>query len=259
MKYLKKYKLFEYVQIDIDDWFDVRAVIQSDILDKYHISTNSIHDTNEDSKYVASDPKLTISYNNLEMSPYIIDDIYELNSRIYEMTKHFIVARNNVNSIKQNIEIKLSKVPDTRIIIHHFNLEETYEFDNLINKVVGGFCDYDTAIKILEWLNSFYKFCYRTELDAFKSTYDTLKELYNVELIFSMTKFEDERFSQVVCFNFKLSDGVKKVLTNKHPIFVIDTNHTESPLIYKRTGNYNYKQLSFNYNNISNYLTNEEF
>jgi hypothetical protein len=236
MKHLKKYKLFEYASLDINDWLDVKDIIQSEILDKYHISIDDVVDKNAESKYVANDPELFISYNNLEMSTYIIDDIYDLNERIYSMTKHFIIAKNNVNSSKRNIEVKLSKVPDARITINHFNLEETYDFDNVISKGVGGFCDYETAVKILEWLKSFYGFYYKTELDAFKLAYDTLEELYNVDLIFSMPKFEDKNYSQVVCFNFLLSSDVEKIITNEHPIFVINTNRTYSPYILQRRG-----------------------
>ena len=247
MKHLKKYKLFEYASVKIDDWLDVKEIIQSEILDKYHISIDDVVDKNAESKYVANDPELTITYDNLQMSPYVIDDIYELNSRIYRMTKHFIIAKNNVNSSKRNIEVKLSKVPDARITIHHFNLEETYDFSNTISKGVGGFCDYETAVKILEWLHSFYTFCYRTELDAFKLAYDTLKEIYNVDLIFSMPKFEDKNYNQVVCFNFILSSDKKylQILTNEHPIFVINSNRTYSPYIVQRRGYSGYHEFPY--------------
>lgn len=256
MRHLKNYKIFEYASVSIDDWFDVRDVIQMDILDKYLLSTSDLVDPNEDKKYVVDDPILYINYDNSEMSSYVIDDIYALNSRIYEMTGHFIIATNNVNSSKKNIEIKLSKVPDTRITLHHFNLEEISNFDNVINvisKSVGGLCDYKTAIKILEWLNNFYKFCYRTELDAFKIAYDTLSESYNVDsLIFSMPRFEDKNYSQTVCFNFQLKDGIKKVVSGNDPIFVINTSRTYSPYIIKRTGYSSWHESS--YDNKERYI-----
>ena len=44
MKHLKKYKLFEYASVKIDDWLDVKEIIQSEILDKYHISIDDVVD-----------------------------------------------------------------------------------------------------------------------------------------------------------------------------------------------------------------------
>ncbi len=264
MKYLKKYKLFESASLDIDDWLDVKEIIQSEILDKYHISIDDVVDKNAESKYVVNDPELSISYNNLEMSTYIIDDIYDLNERIYRITKHFIIAKNNVNSSKRNIEILLSKTPDNRIVGDHFNLEEC-STDNTIDRKSGFLCgDYNTtyvtAVKILEWLNTFYTFCYRTEFDALKLVYDTLSELYDVLIVFSMPKFDDERYSQIVCFQFILSTKVDKVIYNKYPVFIINTNYTDSPSVKTRAGSYNFTEIPFNKKErLLDFLKTEQF
>ena len=258
MKHLKTYKkLFEGSELNTDQWEDVKDIIQSEILDKHHIS---IDDTDEklgnySGKYKVYDPIFSIKLDNLELSPYIIDDIYKLNRRIKELTGNFIIAINNVNMpSKNNIEIKLSKTPDQRIVGEHFNLEEC-DTDNTIDRKGGFLCGdynntYETAVKILEWLNTFYTFCYRTEFEAFKLAYDTLSELYNVLIVFSMPKFEADRFKQVVCFQFILSQKVEKgptakVYGNKYPIFIINTNHTESPQIRKRMDFHNWVDISF--------------
>jgi hypothetical protein len=259
MKHLKTYKkLFESASLDINDWLDVKDIIQSEILDKYHISVDDVTDSQEGSKYRANDPVLSISYDNLEMSTYIIDDIYNLNRRVKELTGHFIIATNNVNSSNKNIEIQLSKTPDNRIVGDYFNLEEC-STDNTIDKKSGFLCNnfplldcgdynttYETAVKILEWLNTFYTFCYRTEFDAFKLAYDTLSELYNVQIVFSLPKFEDDRYRQIVCFQFILSSKVEKVIYNKYPVFIINTNYTDSPFVKIRSGNYNFTEIPFN-------------
>lgn len=265
MKHLKTYKkLFESASLDINDWLDVKDIIQSEILDKYHISTDSVTDSQEDSKYRAIDPVLSISYNNLEMSTYIIDDIYNLNRRVKELTGHFIIAKNNVNSSKGNIEIILSKTPDNRIVGDHFNLEEC-STDNTIDKKGGFLCGdynttYETSVKILEWLNTFYKFCYPTEFEALKLVYDTLSELYDVLIVFSMPKFEDDRFKQVVCFQFILSSKVEKVIYNKYPVFIINTNYTDSPSVKIRLGNYNFTEIPFNKKErLLDFLKTEQF
>lgn len=264
MKYLKKYKLFESASLDIDDWLDVKDIIQSEILDKYHISVDDVTDSEEGSKYRAIDPVLSIKFNNLELSSYIIDDVYKLNRRVKELTGHFIIAKNNVNSSKGNIEIILSKTPDNRIVGDHFNLEEC-STDNTIDRKSGFLCGdyntgYGTAVKILEWLNTFYKFCYTTEFDAFKLVYDTLSELYDVLIVFSMPKFDDERYSQIVCFQFILSSKVEKVIYNKYPVFIINNNYTDSPFVKIRSGNYNFTEIPFNKKErLLDFLKTEQF
>jgi hypothetical protein len=264
MKYLKKYKLFESASLDIDDWLDVKDIIQSEILDKYHISVDDVTDSEEGSKYRANDPVLSIKFNNLELSSYIIDDVYKLNRRVKELTGHFIIAKNNINSSKGNIEIILSKTPDNRIVGDHFNLEEC-STDNTIDRKSGFLCGdynttYGTAVKILEWLNTFYTFCYRTEFDALKLVYDTLSELYDVLIVFSMPKFDDERYSQIVCFQFILSSKVDKVIYNKYPVFIINTNYTDSPSVKTRAGSYNFTEIPFNKKErLLDFLKTEQF
>jgi hypothetical protein len=255
MKHLKTYKkLFEGSELDPDQWEDVKDIIQSEVLDKHHISFDDTEEKlgNYSGKYKVYDPVFSIKFDNLELSPYIIDDIYKLNRRVKELTGNFIIAKNNVNMpSKRNIEIMLSKTPDHRIVGEHFNLEEC-ETDNIIDRKSGFLCGdyntgYETSVKILEWLNTFYRFCYPTEFEAFKLAYDTLSELYDVLIVFSMPTFEDDRFKQVVCFQFILSSkrGGESVIGNKFPIFIINTNHTESPQIRKRVDGYNWIDIPF--------------
>lgn len=256
MKHLKTYKkLFEGSELNPDQWEDVKDIIQSEVLDKHHISFDDTEEKlgNYSGKYKVYDPVFSIKFDNLELSPYIIDDIYKLNRRVKDLTGNFIIAKNNVNMpSKRNIEIMLSKTPDMRIVGENFNLEEC-ETDNTIDKKGGFLCgDYDntyeTAVKIIEWLNTFYRFCYPTEFEAFKLAYDTLSELYDVLIVFSMPTFEDDRFKQFVCFQFILSSkrGGVGVIGNKFPIFIINTNHTESPQIRKRVDGYNCVTMPFN-------------
>ena len=255
MKHLKTYKkLFEGSELDPDQWEDVKDIIQSEVLDKHHISFDDTEEKlgNYSGKYKVYDPVFSIKFDNLELSQYVIDDIYKLNRRVKELTGNFIIAKNNVNiPSKGNIEIILSKTPDQRIVGEHFNLEECAT-DNTINRESGFLCGdyntgYETAVKILEWLNTFYKFCYRREFEAFKLAYDTLCELYNVLIVFSLPKFEAELYKQVVCFQFILSSkrGGESVIGNKFPIFIINTNHTESPQIRKRVDGYNWIDIPF--------------
>ena len=117
MKHLKTYKkLFEGSELNTDQWEDVKDIIQSEILDKHHIS---IDDTDEklgnySGKYKVYDPIFSIKLDNLELSPYIIDDIYiELDKcQILCLSCHHIVTdiENNLvfTRIKQNLTRKLN-------------------------------------------------------------------------------------------------------------------------------------------------------
>ena len=229
MKHLKTYKkLFESSRIEFEQWEDVKDIIQSEILDKYHISIDDVDEKlgEYSGQYGINDPIYALKFNNLELSIDVIDDIYGLNRRIKELTGNFIIAKNNVNRpSKGNIEIELSKTPDSRIVREHFNLEECDSY-NGFDKMRGGLCDYETAVKILEWLNTFYTFCYRTEFEAFELVYNTFSTTIknDVQIVFSMPRFEDKRFSQVVCFEL-LNDS------NSVPVFTINTNYTDSPSV----------------------------
>jgi hypothetical protein len=262
MKYLKKYnKLFESATVDPDKWEDFKYKIQSDVLQENNISIDSVSEKLGDysGKYNVYDPILIIELDDVESTDKVIDDIYKLNRISEELIGgNFVTATNKTKSSTDNtdkklsiITIKLSSTPDSRIVREHFNLKECYT-DNHIDNSKGGLCDYETAIKILEWLHTFHSFFYPTEREAFNLTYNTLKELYNVQIVFSLPKFDAERFKQVVCFEFLLSENEDlhesnrmKVKSNNFPVFTINTNYTESPSISKRIGNASWKKIPF--------------
>ena len=263
MKYLKKYnKLFESATVDPDKWEDFKYKIQSDVLQENNISIDSVSEKLGDysGKYNVYDPILIIELDDVESTNKVIDDIYKLNRISEELIGgNFVTATNKTKSSTDNtdkklsiITIKLSSTPDSRIVREHFNLKECYTDNHIDNRSKGGLCDYETAIKILEWLHTFHSFFYPTEREAFKLVYNTLKELYNVQIVFSLPKFEAERFKQVVCFEFLLSENEDlhesnrmKVKSNNFPVFTINTNYTESPSISKRIGNASWKKIPF--------------
>jgi hypothetical protein len=276
MKYLKTYdKLFESATVDPDKWEDFKDKIQSEILDKYNISINDLSEKLGDysGKYNVYDPILIIELDDWESSDQVVDDIYKLNRISEELIGGNFVISTNKNHFSEDknkslsiITIKLSSTPDSRIVREHFNLKECYT-DNHIDRSKGGLCDYETAIKILEWLHTFHSFFYPTEREAFKLVYNTLKELYNVQIVFSLPKFETERFEQVVCFEFLLSENKdldkstrKNIIYNKFPVFTINTNYTESPSISKRIGNASWDKIPCDKKErLLNFLKNEQF
>lgn len=108
----------------------------------------------------------------------------------------------------------------------------------------GGLCDYDTAIKIMDYLNGFYRFIYDSDKLQFKKCYDILDERYNIKLVFSLPNFDLDRFRQLVCFKFKIYNNQNLLAKVNHPVFYINTNHVDSPLIKIRLSNSSWNEYS---------------
>lgn len=252
MKYLKTYKkLFEtYHSYDKDAIMDLKDLIQMDIIDEFNIPMSDIENF---FTYDGGDPQCYIKNIDEEESIKIKEKIALIRKRIHSMTGYFIKVFYKKNI--QKLVLDINHLPGILDITDKFNLELT-KSDNSYDFMDAVYCDYETVFKIIDYLNSFYQFVYRTETDLFKKCYERLNELYNVKLKFSIVRFEDEQFMQYVAIEFDLSDKVKKVTGKYNPVFVINNNHTESPYIWKRDGNSSWKLIP---NDIDKYLKTEQF
>lgn len=218
MKYLKKYMMFESNNV-IDDFFDI---IQIEIMDEYGISS-------EDVVYKRDNASMTLLYSDTN----IVDSIYLIQDRIREATGKFAIPK----IYKEKIEISLSDFPDNRIVIEKFELKKC-KTDNGYDRSIGGYCDLNKALEIISYLNGFYRFIYDSDINKLKESYFILSKRYNVNLKFSLPIFKDERFRQLLCFEFELSDGLEKVVDKYFPVFIVNTNYTESPYIWLRKSNH---------------------
>lgn len=257
MKYLKKYQIFESILIDSEKWEDVKDLIQLEILDKWGISNDLVRESipgKSGDKLL--EPELHIRINermNNDEPVEIVKACRNLHKRIFALVGLFI----DVRWSSQQINIMLNDYPNHYTLISDFDLIEI-EDDNTYDRETGGVCDFETALKIISYLNSFYRFVYDSDLEIFKKSYKTLDDLYKVELIFSLPKFEKERFRQILCFKFKLESKVEKIIGKQFPILIFNTNHTDSPLIRKRTGNYNWIEI-FGEKKVVDFLSTEQF
>lgn len=242
MKYLKKFKLFES-WISIDKWEDLKDLIQMEIMDKWGISNSLVDEVkSNETKTQLLEPALRIRINERfdnDQPVEIIADVRNLYKRVFAMTGKFIIAEWS----SQAIFVMLREVPNHYTVIQDFGLTLDPNSDNCFDRKVGAFCTYEQALEIFKYLNGFYRFAYDSDIKYFTEAYQILSDLYKVELVFSLPRFEDERFSQVVCFQFKLQSDKEKVIGRYFPVFTINTNHTESPYIKKRVGNYNFIQI----------------
>jgi len=262
MKYLKDFKLFES-WISIGVWENLKDLIQMEIMDKWSISNSLVDevyqqvdsDKNKNPlKYL--EPALRIRINERfdnEQPVEIIADVRNLYKRVFDMTGKFISA---VWS-SQAIFVTLNDVPNHYTVIQHFGLTVDPKSDNTFDTKKGAYCTYEQALEIFKYLNGYYRFAYDSDIKYFTEVYQILSDLYKVDLVFSLPKFEDERFRQVVCFEFKLQSAKERVIGKNFPVFIINTNHTESPYIMKRTGSYNFNQIYCR--NQKSFLENEQF
>ena len=252
MKHLTNFRIFEskFFLIDEEKWEDVKDIIQLDILDTFNIPNRLVEESlpgKSGSKLL--EPELHIRINdrfNNDEPQEIMKACRDLHKRVFAITGLFI----DVRWSSQQINIMLNNYPNHYTIIRDFNLEEVEE-DNIYNHMSGGLCDYDTAIKIMDYLNGFYRFVYDSDKLQFKKCYDILDERYNIRLVFSLPKFDLERFRQIVCFKFNIYSETslpeyKPKFKINGPIFSIDTNHVDSPLIRHRVSNTSWNDLSGN-------------
>ena len=131
------------------------------------------------------------------------------------------------------------------------------DFEKFYDKEVGGICQYEQAVDIINYVNKFYRFVYDSDMKYFNEAYQILNDLYDVQIVFSLPRFEKERFRQVICFEFKLKSKVEKVTGKYFPVFTVNTNNTESPYIIQRRSNSSWHTIP--YNRQKDFLENEQF
>jgi hypothetical protein len=239
MKYLKRYHLLESNLIDLRDWEDFKDLVQYEILDEWNIPKSLVKESLPGkSGNSLLEPELHIRineyFNNLEPVD-LVRDCRNLHKQVYQMTGKFI----SVNWSSQQVNIMLDEVPNHWTILQDFNLQEV-ESDNTIDKKTGGVCDLETALKILDYLNGFTKFAYDSDIEPLKKCFEVMQRKGDCKIVFSLPTFTKDRFRQKVSFKF----CYKENWNANYPIFIIDANHVESPLIRLRISSYNWNEVS---------------
>ena len=256
MKYLKEYKLFES-WVSIDKWEDLKDLIQMEIMDKWGISNSLVDEVKSgENKTQLLEPALRIRINERydnDQPVEIIADVRNLYKRVFGLTGKFIIAEWS----SQAIFVMLRDIPNHYTVIQDFGLTLAPNSDNCFDRKKGAHCTYEQALEIFKYLNGFYRFAYDSDIKYFTEAYQILSDLYKVELVFSLPRFENERFSQVICFEFKLQSAKERIIVRHFPVFTINTNHTDSPYIMKRTGNHNFIQIYCR--NQKSFLGDEQF
>jgi hypothetical protein len=243
MKYLKSYSMLESNNfvVDLKDWEDFKDLVRSEILDEWNISDDlvkeSIPGRNGNSLL---EPELHFGINdrfNNDEPVEIIKACRDLHNQVYQMTGLYI----HVSWSSQQVNIILCDIPNNYTIIRDFNLQEV-ESDNIVDRKSGGVCNLETAIEIIKYLNKFYSFCYESDINLFKECFNIMSKKGDCKIVFSLSKFLKERYSQKLSFKLCLNND----WNGKYPIFLIDSNHVDSPLIRLRYGNHSWDEISGN-------------
>ena len=241
MKYLKKFQLLESNLIDLRDWEDVKDLIQSEILDEWNIPKSLVAESLPgQSGNSLLKPELHIRineyFNNVEPEQ-LIKDCRDLHTQIHQMTGKFI----DVNWSSQQVNIMLLDYPNNFTVIKDFNLQEVVS-DNTINRYPGGVCNLETAIEIMEYLNTFYRFCYDSDIELLRKCFEVIQRKSSKEckLVFTLPTFTKDRFRQKLTLKFCYQENWNA----SYPIFIIDANHVDSPLLRLRFGNASWKEVS---------------
>jgi hypothetical protein len=257
MNYIKKFSLFENNLINIDEWEDLKDLIQLDIMDKWNISNELVEEfSSGKSGDKLLEPSLRIYINermNNDEPKEIIADVRKLHKRVFGLLGKYI----SVEWSSQAIFVYLNDIPNHYTILEDFNLEIDNKHDNVFDRKSGGICTYEQALEIMAYLNKFYRFAYDSDIRYFTEAYQILNSLYEVQIEFSLPRFRKELYRQVICFEFKLKSKVEKVIGRYFPVFTINTNHTESPQIIKRASNSSWAQIK--YDKQKDFLENEQF
>lgn len=239
MKYLKSFNESNWSvpgpKIDLEDWVDFKDLIQSEILDEWGISQDLVSESLPGkSGNLLLEPELHIRindyFNNSEPVD-IIQSCRNLHKQVYQMTGKFI----SVNWSSQQINIMLDSYPNHWSILSDFNLQEV-KSDNTIDNKGGGVCNLETALGIIDYLNSFYRFCYDSDKQLFIKCYELMCSKGDYKIVFSLPLFTPERYRQKFCFKFCLDGKWDK----NTPIYIIDNSHIESPYIRIRHGSYGF-------------------
>jgi hypothetical protein len=241
MKHIHKFQLFESKAnlIDSEKWEDLKDLIQLDILDKWNLTNDLVSESipgKSGDKLLEPELHIRINERFDNNEPIeIINDCRNLHNRVFKMFNLYI----NVWWSSQSIHIMLDNYPNQWTIIRDFNLKEVSN-DNIVNKESGGICDYDEAIKIINYLNGFTRFVYDSDIRLFSECCRIMSnKASDFYLVFSLPKFTLENYEQKLCFNFMVKRDTKRRL----PVFNIDTSRTISPYIRIRRGNISWDEI----------------
>jgi hypothetical protein len=230
MRHIKNYKMFENLtEQKLNIFLDI---LRSDVFEYFGISEEDV----------------TKEYNTITLNPAIEDDeelknlintINQTWERTLEQTGLYPHCKNSGTTII----INLLKYPTIYVAYRELGLDVTTGYENGysgLNNECGVLNGIDQAVEAIEYLNRFYGFAYRSDIEPLRKFHEEISKRYKVKrLLFSIERFTDELYQQYVAVIFDL-EGKQN---SYNPIYVIDSKRTDSPYVWIRHSRSSWNQM----------------
>lgn len=230
MRHIEKFKTFESLTAKAPDAF--LDILRSEVFDDFGISE-------EDA---------TKEYNKVTLNPGIEDDeelknLINAINQTWERTLDQTGLYPHCKNSGTTIIINLLKYPSIYVAYRELGLDVTTGYENGYSgpkNECGVLNGIDQAAEAIEYLNRFYGFAYRSDIEPLMKFHEEISKRYKVKrLLFSIERFADERYQQYVAVIFDL-EGKQN---SYNPIYVINSNRTDSPYVWIRNSRSSWNQM----------------
>jgi hypothetical protein len=238
MRHIKNYKTFEglipkYHKQKWDDFLDILRA--EDVLTDFDISESELE---------LHDHGLSIHITDKEEGKRLSQAIEATWERTKEYTGHYphtsiVVVSPDMS--KAAVLVTLENMPTITAIYGELGLKTTTYKENGYTKDVtcGVLKSIDHALEAFKYLNGKRRFAYNSDIEPLRTLYDGLAKNHIINrVLLNIQRFDDENYKQYVAFIIEL-DGVID-----NPIYVINSNRTDSPFVFIRYGNASWNHLN---------------
>lgn len=247
MRHIKDYKTFEglnpkYNRQKWEDFLDVLRL--DDVLSEFGISESELE---------LDDNGMNIRFNDKEEGKRLSQAIEATWERTKEYTgnyPHTSIGHLRTDTSKTVVMVALESMPTITAIYGELGLETTTYKENGYTKDVtcGVLKSIDQAFEAFKYLNTKRRFAYDSDTEPLRTLYDGLAKNHKIKrLLLNVEMFDDENYRQYVAVIIEL-DGVRD-----NPIYVINSNRTDTPYVFVRYGNASWYHLNITNAIIHNY------
>lgn len=246
MRHIKNYKTFEglipkYHKQKWDDFLDILRA--EDVLTDFDISESEL-ELNDNGLYIQ------ITGEEKTRLREAIEATWERTKEYTGHYPHTNITHLRTDTSKVVLKVTLENMPTITAIYGELGLNTTtYKENGYTKDVTCGILDsIDHAFEVFKYLNVKRRFAYDSDTEPLRMLYDGLAKNHNINrLLLNVERFDDENYRQYVAVIIEL-DGVRD-----NPIYVINSNRTDSPYVFVRYGNASCNHLNINSAIVHNY------
>jgi hypothetical protein len=236
VRHIKDYKTFEglipkYHKQKWDDFLDILRA--EDVLTDFDISESEL-ELNDHGLYIQ------ITGEERTRLREAIEATWERTKEYTGYYPHTNITHLRTDTSKVAVKVTLESMPTITAIYGELGLETTtYKENGYTTDVNCGVLDsIEHAFEVFKYLNAKRRFAYNSDIEPLRTLYDGLVKSHKIKrVLLNIQRFDDEYYKQYVAFIIEL-DGVID-----NPIYVINSNRTDSPFIFIRYGNASWNHL----------------